>query len=87
MIKELWQAKGPSVEPSCLYQLVVLKDREAGFGRETAGQGGALVADGMAVTLFIGGDAGISGYGAGVGQDDLQNKGERSGRYERSEGA
>ena len=23
VIKELWQAKGPSVEPSCLYQLIV----------------------------------------------------------------
>ena len=22
VIKELWQAKGPSVEPSCLYQLI-----------------------------------------------------------------
>ena len=41
--------------------LVVLKDRKAGFGRETAGQGGALVADGMAVTLLIGGDAGVGG--------------------------
>ena len=43
----------------------------------------------MAVTLFVGGDAGVGGDGAnGIGQDDLQrDKGERSGMYERSEGA
>ena len=39
--------------------LVMLKDREARFGRQAARQGGALVADGMAVTLLVGGDAGI----------------------------
>ena len=56
--------------------LVVLKDRKAGFGRETAVEGGALVADGMAVTLLVGGDAGIGGdVGDGIGQDDLQRKG------------
>ena len=38
-----------------------------------------LVKDGMAVTLFIGGDAGISGDVAndGAGQDDLQRDGKR----------
>ena len=63
------------------------EDENTRLGTQTARQGGALVADGMAVTLFIGGDAGISGYGAGAGQDDLQQMGKRSGRYERSEGA
>ena len=68
--------------------LVVLKDRKAGFGTQTAGQGGALIEDGMAVALLVGGDAGIGGDVAnGIGQDDLQRTGERSGMYERSEGA
>ncbi len=67
--------------------LVMLEDQNTRFGRETAVEGGALVADGMAVTLLVGGDAGVGGYGAGVGQDDLQRKGKRSGMYERSEGA
>ena len=42
----------------------------------------------MAVTLLVGGDAGISGdVGDGAGQDDLQRDGERSGMYEGSGGA
>ena len=56
--------------------LVMLEDDKTRLRRQTAGQSGALVADGMAVTLLVGGDAGISGYGAGVGQDDLQRDGE-----------
>ena len=67
--------------------LVMLEDQNTRFGRETAVEGGALVADGMAVALLVGGDAGVGGYGAGVGQDDLQEKGKRSAMYERSEGA
>ena len=54
----------------------MLEDQNTRFGRETAVEGGALVADGMAVTLFIGGDAGVGGDVAnGIGQDDLQRKG------------
>ena len=67
--------------------LVVLEDQNTRLGRQAARQGGALVADGMAVTLLVGGDAGVGGDGAGVGQDDLQEKGKRSAMYERSEGA
>ena len=33
--------------------LVMLEDDNTRFRRETAGRGGALVADGMAVTLFV----------------------------------
>ena len=67
----------------------MLEDDNTGSERQTAGQGGALVADGMAVTLLVGGDAGIGGDVAndGAGQDDLQRDGKRSGMYERSEGA
>ena len=66
----------------------MLEDQNTRLGTQTARQGGALIADGMAVTLFIGGDAGIGGDVAnGIGQDDLQRDGERSGMYERSEGA
>ena len=55
----------------------MLEDQNTRLGRQAAGQGGALIADGMAVTLFIGGDAGIGGYVAnGIGQDDLQREGE-----------
>ena len=39
----------------------MLEDDNTRLGRQTAGQSGALVADGMAVTLFIGGDAGVGG--------------------------
>ena len=68
--------------------LVMPEDENTRLGTQTAGQGGALVADGMAVTLLVGGDAGIGGdVGDGAGQDDLQRTGERSGMYERSEGA
>ena len=56
--------------------LVMLEHQNIRFGRETAVEGGALVADGMAVALLVGGDAGVGGYGAGVGQDDLQREGE-----------
>ena len=56
--------------------LVMPEDENTRLGTQTAGQGGALVADGMAVTLLVGGDAGISGDAAnGIGQDDLQSKG------------
>ena len=65
----------------------MLEDQNTRLGTQTARQGGALIADGMAVTLLIGGDAGVGGYGAGVGQDDLQEKGKWSGMYERSGGA
>ena len=68
--------------------LVMLEDQNIRLGTQTAGQGGALVADGMAVTLLVGGDAGISGdVGDGAGQDDLQRDGKRSGTYEGSGGA
>ena len=68
--------------------LVMPEDDNTRFRRETAGQGGALVENGMAVTLFIGGDAGVGGDVAnGIGQDDLQRDGKRSGRYEGSGGA
>ena len=68
--------------------LVMLEDQNIRLGTQTAGQSRALVKDGMAVTLFIGGDAGISGdVGDGAGQDDLQRDGKRSRMYERSEGA
>ena len=66
----------------------MLEDQNTRLGTQTARQGGALIADGMAVTLFIGGDAGVGGDVAnGIGQDDLQRDGKRSGMYERSEGA
>ena len=66
----------------------MLEDQNIRLGTQTARQGGALIADGMAVTLLIGGDAGIGGDVAnGIGQDDLQRKGSGSGMYERSEGA
>ena len=56
--------------------LVMLKDQNTRLGTQTARQGGALIADGMAVTLLIGGDAGVGGDVAnGIGQDDLQRKG------------
>ena len=56
--------------------LVMLEDQNIRLGTQTAGQGGTLVADGMAVTLLVGGDAGVGGYVAnGIGQDDLQRKG------------
>ena len=42
--------------------LVMLEDGKTWFGRQTAGQSRALIADRMTVTLFIGGDAGVSGY-------------------------
>ena len=65
-----------------------MKTTRLGSERQTAGQGGALVADGMAVTLLVGGDAGVGGDVAnGIGQDDLQSKGSWSGMYERSGGA
>ena len=32
VIKELWQAKGPSVEPSCLYQLIAFIDTRTSRG-------------------------------------------------------
>ena len=68
--------------------LVMLEDDNTRLRRQTAGQGGALVADGMAVTLLVGGDAGVGGDVAnGIGQDDLQRDGERSGMYEGSGGA
>ena len=67
--------------------LVMLKHMKTRLGRETAVQSGALIEDRMAVALFVGADAGVGGYGAGVGQDDLQEKGMKCGRYERSEGA
>ena len=68
--------------------LVVSEDVEALLRTKAAVEGGALVADGMAVALLVGGDAGISGdVGDGAGRDDLQRDGERSGMYERSEGA
>ena len=57
--------------------LVMLEDDNTRLRRQTAGQGGALIADGMAVTLLIGGDAGVGGdVGDGAGQDDLQRDGE-----------
>ena len=40
---------------------VMLEDQNTRLGTQTARQGGALVADGMAVTLLIGGDAGVGG--------------------------
>ena len=53
--------------------LVMLEDQNTRLGTQTAGQRGALVADGMAVALLVGGDAGIGGDGEyGIGQDDLQ---------------
>ena len=56
--------------------LVMPEDDNTRLGTQTAGQGGALIEDGMAVTLLVGGDAGISGDAAnGIGQDDLQSKG------------
>ena len=39
----------------------MLEDDNTRLGTQTAGQGGALIADGMAVTLLVGGDAGIGG--------------------------
>ena len=52
------------------------EDDNTRLGTQTAGQGGALVADGMAVTLLVGGDAGIGGDADHrIGQDDLQSKG------------
>ena len=52
------------------------EDDNTRLGRQTAGQSGALVADGMAVTLLVGGDAGVGGDVAnGIGQDDLQREG------------
>ena len=41
--------------------LVMLEDDKTRLRRQAAGQSRALIADGMAVTLFVGGDAGISG--------------------------
>ena len=68
--------------------LVMPEDENTRLGTQTAGQGGALVADGMAVTLLVGGDAGVGGdVTNGIGQDDLQRDGERSRMYEGSEGA
>ena len=56
--------------------LVMLEDQNIRLGTQTAVEGGALVADGMAVTLLVGGDAGVGGDVAnGIGQDDLQRKG------------
>ena len=64
------------------------EDENTRLGTQTAGQRGALIADGMAVTLLVGGDAGVGGdVGDGAGQDDLQRDGKRSRMYERSEGA
>ena len=40
------------------------EDGKTWFGRQTAGQSRALIADGMAVTLLVGGDAGVSGDAA-----------------------
>ena len=60
--------------------LVMPEDENTRLGTQTAGQGGALVADGMAVTLLIGGDAGVGGDVAnGIGQDDLQRQGSGAG--------
>ena len=68
--------------------LVMPEDENTRLGTQTAGQRGALIADGMAVTLLVGGDAGVGGdVGDGAGQDDLQRDGKRSRMYERSEGA
>ena len=41
--------------------LVMLEDENTRLGTQTAGQSRALIADGMAVTLLVGGDAGVSG--------------------------
>ena len=41
--------------------LVMPEDGKTRFGRQAAGQSRALIADRMAVTLFVGGDAGVSG--------------------------
>ena len=41
--------------------LVMPEDDNTRLGRQAAGQSRALVADGMAVTLLIGGDAGVGG--------------------------
>ena len=53
------------------------EDGKTWFGRQTAGESRALVADGMAVTLFIRGDAGVSGDAErmGPGIEDLQRTG------------
>ena len=68
--------------------LVMLEDDKTRLRRQAARQSRALIADGMAVTLLIGGDAGVGGnVGDGAGQDDLQRTGERSGMYEGSGGA
>ena len=68
--------------------LVMLEDENTRLGTQTAGQSRALIEDRMAVALLVGGDAGIGGdVDQWVGQDDLQRTGERSGMYERSEGA
>ena len=56
--------------------LVMLEDQNTRLGRQAARQGGALIENCLAVTLLVGGDAGIGGYVAnGSGQDDLQRKG------------
>ena len=39
----------------------MLEDQNTRLGTQTARQGGALIADGMAVALLVGGDAGIGG--------------------------
>ena len=65
--------------------LVMPEDENTRLGTQTAGQSRALIKDGMAVTLLVGRDAGISGDVAnGIGQDGLQRDGKRSGMYERS---
>ena len=60
--------------------LVMLEDQNIRLGTQTAGQGGALVADGMAVTLLVGGDAGVGGYGAnGLGKTTSSGRGVEAG--------
>ena len=60
--------------------LVMLEDDKTRLRRQTARQSRALIEDGVAVTLFVGGDAGVGGDVAnGIGQDDLQSKGVEAG--------
>ena len=56
--------------------LVMLEDQNTRLGTQTARQGGALIADGMAVALFIGGDAGVGGdVGDGAGKTTSSGRG------------
>ena len=66
--------------------LVMLEDENTRLGTQTAGQSGALVEDGMAVTLIRRRRRGrMAMWVTGAGQDDLQRRGKLM--YERSEGA